>query len=148
MSVLTRLLGASAAVLVIVGCSETSETGPGDSVQIGFAGPGSASADSASADSTNIVRLESEALALVHNEGCDSVAQCRIAPVGAKPCGGPRFWITFCSLTTDSTALFRKLEELRIAEQAFNQAHGIISDCSVVSPPNLVVSAGSCRAAP
>lgn len=103
---------------------------------------------SQSSDSANIARLESEALALAHNEGCTTDDQCRVAPVGAKACGGPRYWITYCAASTDSAALFKKLEELRTAEESFNKEHGIISDCSIVGPPTPVVSAGVCRAGP
>ncbi|HEY9448718.1 MAG TPA: hypothetical protein VIQ60_03160 [Gemmatimonadaceae bacterium] len=143
MARVTQLVAALAAALTVAACSfsAANETGPADS-------SARAATSSTSSDSADLARLEREALALVHNDGCDSVAQCRVAPVGAKACGGPRYWITFCSTTTDSAALFRKLEELRVAEQAFNQAHGIISDCSIVGPPSLVVSAGVCRAGP
>ena len=143
MTRVTHIVAALAAALTVAACSLTAanETGPADS-------SARAASSSTSSDSANLTRLESEALALVHNDGCDSIAQCRVAPVGAKACGGPRYWVTFCSATTDSAALFQKLEELRVAEQAFNQAHGIISDCSIVGPPNLVVNAGVCRAGP
>ena len=141
MSGVTQLLATAAAALIIAGCSmtSTSATSPADSSE-------HATSSSVPSDSANIVRLESEALALVHTDGCPTVDQCRIAPVGAKACGGPRFWVTFCSLSTDSAALFRKLDELRTAEQSFNAAHAVISDCSVVVPPPTVVAiAGVCR---
>jgi hypothetical protein len=141
MTGVTRFLATTAAVLSIGGCSMT-PTGASRAAD----SSGRATSTSTPSDSANIVRLESEALALVHNDGCPTVDQCRIAPVGAKACGGPRFWITFCSLSTDSAALFRKLDELRTAEQNFNVAHGVISDCSVVVPPPTVVAiAGVCR---
>lgn len=135
-------LTAAVAALVLAGCSmtSTSDSGLGDSAS--SAASASASAES---DSATMIRLEREALALARTDGCDSVGGCRVAPVGAKACGGPRYWIPYCALSTDSAALFQKLGELRAAEQNFNQLHGVISDCSTVPAPSPAVSAGVCR---
>ncbi|HET7552975.1 MAG TPA: hypothetical protein VFK04_16900 [Gemmatimonadaceae bacterium] len=138
-----ELVAAVVASFAIAACSmsTTNDLGPGDTST-------SASSATSPSDSDQIAQLEREALALAHNDGCDSAAQCRVAPVGAKACGGPRYWITWCPASTDSAALFKKLDELRTAEQNFNQVHGVISDCSIVGPPTPVVSAGVCRAGP
>jgi hypothetical protein len=139
----TRAAATFAAVFTVAACSmsATNDVGPADT---------SASASSATppSDSVQIATLEREALELAHNDGCSTADQCRVAPVGAKACGGPRYWITWCPATTDSVALFRKLDELHAAEQNFNQVHGVISDCSIVGPPTPVVSAGVCKAGP
>ncbi|HET7620680.1 MAG TPA: hypothetical protein VFK39_02145 [Gemmatimonadaceae bacterium] len=132
-----------AATFAFAACSmsTTNDLGPADT---------SASASSATppSDSAQIASLEREALALAHNDGCSTADQCRVAPVGAKACGGPRYWITWCPATTDSAALFQKLDQLHTAEENYNQVHGVLSDCSIVGPPTPVVSAGVCRAAP
>lgn len=138
-----KLAAAFVASTVIAACSmsATNDMGPADT-------PTSTSSTAQPSDSEQIVLLEREALELVHNDGCDTADQCRVAPVGAKACGGPRYWVTYCPATTDSAALFHKLDELRTAEQKYNKAHGVISDCSIVGPPTPVVSAGVCRAGP
>src|SRR5688500_12640801 len=41
-------------------------------------------------DSSRVARLEREARAMVNASGCASTDQCRAAPVGERPCGGPR----------------------------------------------------------
>lgn len=136
-----KALVLTAAALMMAACSmtATNEAGRGDTTShTGFSG-------SDASDSARIDRLEREALALAITDGCTTADQCGVAPVGAKACGGPRFWITYCPVPTDTAALFQKLEELRTAEQAFNEAHGVISDCSVVPRPTPVVSAGVCR---
>jgi hypothetical protein len=97
-------------------------------------------------DTDTLARLEREARALAKSSGCTSSAECRTAPVGAKACGGPRYWLAYCAATTDSAALFRKLNELKAAEQAYNKAHGVVSDCSFAAPPPLQAVGGSCRA--
>lgn len=127
------------AIFTIAACSmnATNDVGPADT-------SASASSTTPESDTAELARLEREALALAHNDGCSTADQCRVAPVGAKACGGPRYWITWCPATTDSAELFQKLDELRTAEQNFNTVHGVISDCSIVGPPTPVVSAGVC----
>ena len=94
-----------------------------------------------------IQRLESEARALARSDGCQTAGECRTAPVGDRPCGGPRDYVVYCSRTTDSVALFRKLDDLARAERAYNVQEGLMSTCEFRMPPEVVLSAGACRAA-
>ena len=73
------------------------------------------------ADWGQIVALEDQAKALIKAGGCSSASQCRTAAVGSRACGGPRYYLVYCSLTTDSAALQRKLEAVAAAEQEYNQ---------------------------
>lgn len=97
-------------------------------------------------DQSQIARLETEARALAKSAGCENSGQCRTAPVGSRACGGPRLYLTYCSLTTDSAALFRKLRELERAEQKYNMEHGMASTCEMRMPPDVALVGGSCRA--
>lgn len=97
-------------------------------------------------DQAVLQRMETEARALAGIGGCTSGDQCRSAPVGVKACGGPRTHVVYCAATTDTVALFRKLDELRRAEEAFNQKYGIASNCAYVSPPGTELVGGTCRA--
>jgi len=90
-------------------------------------------------------RLEREAVALAKGDGCSSVDQCRSAPVGNRPCGGPRYYVPYCSLTTDSVALFAKLAELSKAESDYNRKSGMMSTCEMRMPSELAHVGGSCR---
>ena len=92
-----------------------------------------------------IARLEADARALVRFEGCAAASQCRTAPVGARPCGGPRTYLAYCAATTDSVALFKKLDELKAAETKFHQAAGLSGTCDFLMPPTVSAEAGSCR---
>ena len=94
-----------------------------------------------------IQRLEHEARTLARADGCTSGGECRAAPVGDRACGGPRTYIVYCARTTDSVALYRKLDELAAAERAYNQQQGGASTCEYRMPPRLVAGIGSCRAA-
>lgn len=90
-------------------------------------------------------RLEREAVALAQADGCASVAQCRSAPVGNRPCGGPRYYVPYCALTTDSAALFAKLAELARAESDYNRRNGLVSTCEMRTPGELAIAGGACR---
>jgi hypothetical protein len=68
--------------------------------------------------------------------------------MGAKACGGPKTYLPYCPLTTDTNALMRKLEELRVAEDEFNRKYGIMSDCAFVVEPSLTSANGTCQATP
>jgi hypothetical protein len=107
------------------------------------AGPALPAADT-STDPT-LHRLEREAIALAKADGCSSVEQCRSAPVGNRPCGGPRYHIAYCPLTTDSAALFRKLDQLAKAEGEYNTKNGFVSTCELRMPTELTLTGGVCR---
>jgi hypothetical protein len=89
-------------------------------------------------------RLEREARALATVEGCGQADQCRTAPLGSRPCGGPRAYLVYCPLKTDSAALFRKLEELARAEEAYNRKAGMVSTCEFRMPPTVDAVGGRC----
>ena len=99
-------------------------------------------------DKATVAKLEAEARALVKTEGCAGSGQCKAAPLGAKPCGGPRAYLVFCPLTTNELALTRKLDELRVAEERYNRESGLMSDCAMVTEPRVEAVNGICRAAP
>lgn len=107
--------------------------------------PGTASAEESAQQ--RIQRLEREARALARPNGCQAGADCRAAPVGHRPCGGPRTYLVYCARTTDSVALYRTLDELARAERAYNEQQGLVSTCEFRAPPRVVAIGGSCRAA-
>jgi hypothetical protein len=105
----------------------------------------------ATVQDTNVVeqqrltKLEREARALARVDGCDSVSQCRVAPLGWRSCGGPRDYVKYCAATTDTVALFRKLDELKAAEQEYNLRSGMMSTCEMRLPPKVSLRDRSCR---
>jgi len=107
--------------------------------------PASAQPGAQGADWSAIVRLEDQAKAIAKTSGCASVSECRTAPVGNRACGGPRYYIAYCATSTDSVALFRKLEEIAAAENAYNRKYQIVSTCEFRMPASLALSGGECR---
>jgi len=81
----------------------------------------------------------------VKADGCTSADQCRTAPVGNRACGGPRYYLVYCSRTTDSAALFAKLKAVADAENEFNTKYQIMSTCEFRMPPQVGLVAGACQ---
>jgi hypothetical protein len=95
-------------------------------------------------DRVVLARLEREARALVKLDGCSTAESCRTAPVGWRGCGGPRTYLVYCAATTDSLALYRKLDSLREAEIAYNHKGGLMSTCEIRMPPIVDARGGRC----
>lgn len=129
-------------VLSLVACSQ----GTNGAVPVGPGGGKFVFTGDQKADWAQIVALEDQAKALVKAEGCSSAAQCRTAPVGSRACGGPRYYLVYCAQTTDSVALFRKLDEVAAAEREFNTSYKIMSTCEFRMPPTVALTGGSCQA--
>jgi hypothetical protein len=139
-------------VLAAVGCS-TQSRAPDDtaSKSASSAPPSSAPSSSGTSDSASatskIAQLEADARALAKTTGCNSATECRTAPVGERACGGPRDYIVYCAATTDSVALFKKLDELKAAEIEFNKSSNAMSTCEFRMPPKTASIGGRCRPA-
>ncbi len=95
-----------------------------------------------------IEKLEGEAKSLAIVTGCTASQDCRSGPVGSRACGGPRYYLPYCAKSTDSAALFRKLDEIAKAEQAYNAKHQLVSTCEMRMPPTVEVTGGSCAVKP
>ena len=108
--------------------------------------PGAAAPAGGDAEPADIRRLEAEARALARTDGCSDAGQCAAAPVGDRPCGGPRTYLAYCRLTTDSVALFRKLDDLARREREYNQKAGLASTCEFRTPPTPTLAGGRCTA--
>jgi hypothetical protein len=138
----TRSICVFATVMVLASCSQGAPggapSGPdGDKIVL---------TGDQKADWAQIVAIENAAKALVKTDGCSSAGECRTAPVGSKACGGPRYYLVYCSRTTDSAALFRKLDAVAAAEREYNTRYKIVSTCEFRLPPQVALSGGSCQA--
>lgn len=124
-----------AAALVIVACARQEEPPAVDQRP----------SDNRQSDEARVRELEQQARALAKADGCDRAEQCAAAPMGAKACGGPRAYLVYCKATTDEAALMRVLDELKSAEQSYNRAAGIVSDCAITPQPEVRVEGRACE---
>jgi hypothetical protein len=99
------------------------------------------------ADRAQLVRLEERVRAIARTDGCAGGA-CDAIAVGAKACGGPRYYLAYCRTTTDVAALEATVAEIERFERLFNERYGVASTCDVVPRPDVVGSGGSCRLGP
>ena len=135
------------AVVISTGaCAPT--TTPVDGAQDSTPGTSTGVTGSQESDWKAIERLEGEAKSLAIVTGCTASEDCRSGPVGSRACGGPRYYLPYCAKSTDSAALFRKLDEVAKAEQAFNAKHQVMSTCEMRLPPTVEVAGGSCVTKP
>ena len=88
--------------------------------------------------------LMAQVRALAKTAGCATAGDCRALPVGRKACGGPRAYVVYCPASTDEAALQAKIGELDRADIEANR--GAVSDCMLVTEPDITVSGGQCRA--
>jgi hypothetical protein len=138
---LTRTVSALFAIsLLAIACSQST---PG-AVPGGPGGDQIILTGDQKADWEQVVALENQAKALLKADGCSSTGECRTAPVGSRACGGPRYYLVYCSRTTDSAALFRKLDAVAQAERDYNTRYNLASTCEFRMPPNVGLVAGSC----
>ncbi|HEY8165951.1 MAG TPA: hypothetical protein VIF83_10410 [Gemmatimonadaceae bacterium] len=110
--------------------------------------PGSNATASASqqSDWAAIEKLEQQAKGITKASGCSSSSDCRAAAVGSRACGGPRYYVTYCARSTDSAALYSKLDEVAAAEKAYNAKYQLVSTCEFRMPPTVESEGGVCTA--
>ena len=108
--------------------------------------PAQTPSENRTVDEARVRELEQQARALATAYSCDRADQCAVAPLGVKPCGGPRTYLVYCKATTDEAALVRALDELKRAEEAYNRAAGLMSDCSVAPQPAVRLEGRTCTA--
>jgi hypothetical protein len=142
----TRALPLSIAIVALLGACSRGAL-PGD--HAGDETPTAGNAESGTtrqADSAAIQQTEVQAKSIARIDGCTSSSDCRAAPVGSRGCGGPRYYLPYCAKTTDSAALFGKLDDVASPEQAYTAKNQIESTCELRLPPLVDASGGSSNA--
>ncbi len=86
-------------------------------------------------------------LGLIGPPACEATAECRTAPLGAKPCGGPGQYVIYSTRTTDSARLATALTTYNALAAADVAARGLVSDCRVVTPPAVACVESRCTTA-
>jgi hypothetical protein len=75
---------------------------------------------------------------LVGKAECDNQTQCKVAGIGAKPCGGPDGYIAYSNKSTDVAALRTAVEAQSKAQAMENQKRGLASNCMFAPEPTAV----------
>ena len=81
---------------------------------------------------------------LTSDLSCDSDQQCGVIKYGHKPCGGPMAYKLYSSKNTDVKKLEDLADEYFNLTQEYNERNQLNSDCSLVSPPEVMCN-GICQ---
>ena len=107
-------------------------------------GPKTSDTSRPAAESQSLDSLRATVMRLIGEPVATSMAQCRLIPFGAKPCGGPWTHLVYSTGVTDSAELARAVAAYTSRETQLNQELGRASDCQVVTPPRIAYVDGQC----
>lgn len=71
---------------------------------------------------------------MANNKHCQDPNEFAYAPLGSKPCGGPKSYIVY-SKKIDTKNFLNKLSQYNMAEDNYNKRWGLQSDCAVAPVP-------------
>ncbi len=115
---------------------QTGDEGAGAAPAAGAAAPGAAAGDT-------LARIRE----LIGQASCTEAAQCRVLPIGARPCGGPESYLAWSSAHSSASQLQQLAERYKQQREAYNAANQRISDCRAIAPPLATCRAGQCELA-
>lgn len=131
------------AILFMLACATSAacSTRAGDPPAAGPAQPPKAAAPAPVGGAETLGQMRT----LIGAAECSSDNQCRVLPVGARPCGGPASYLAWSSAKTDGAQLQALAERHKAEQQADNMATGRISTCIALAPPAVACRAGTCQ---
>jgi hypothetical protein len=89
-------------------------------------------------------QLEKEISKLVKTSPCSSKADCGVAEVGVKPCGGPWSYKIYSKKNVRSKSLEKKVAEFNALDKSLNEKEELMSDCSVEMQPEVACVKNAC----
>jgi len=72
---------------------------------------------------------------LTSDKGCDSDQQCKVLPVGARPCGGPDSFMVYSVAQTDEKMLQFTADRYQQLKRKQNDKLGLVSTCQMLMEP-------------
>ena len=104
-------------------------------------------ASSLSPDGSGLA-LHAQVQQLIGRAACDSAAQCRTLPLGARACGGPESYVAWSVLGTNQAALQRAADRYGQWQAQQQARSGMMSICMVEIDPGAVCSRSATTAQP
>ncbi|MFH2052891.1 MAG: hypothetical protein ABIK96_10545 [bacterium] len=96
------------------------------------------------ADRARLAAMEAAIDDFIGEPLCGDASECRAAPFGAKPCGGPWTYKVFNATAVDTVVLYEMIAEYDAYNEVLNQRYGWNSDCMFVEAPALDCLDGRC----
>lgn len=76
------------------------------------------------------------------------LSQCRMLEVGARPCGGPEYYIAYSTENVDQDTIETMAAEYTELRRWLNEEQQMMGTCEVIPEPKLSLQGGVCRALP
>lgn len=96
-------------------------------------------------DQQKLDMLYEEILSMIQNKSCTTDSgSCKVIGVGAKACGGPTGFLIYHAGNIDEGLLIEKVKEYNQKQGDYNIQHGVVSDCSVLTEPQIGCVDGKC----
>ncbi|KQT23914.1 hypothetical protein ASG22_07765 [Chryseobacterium sp. Leaf405] len=92
--------------------------------------------DSQKYEQAQIDKIKASIEAEIAKEKCTNASDWTFAPMGAKACGGPQFYIAYPKKL--ETTILTKINDYTEKVKAFNQKYQVVSDCMMIMPPTAV----------
>jgi hypothetical protein len=108
--------------------------------------PDTLTPDTLTSDTLTSDTVQESIVRQVGTAACSSPAVCRTLPLGSKPCGGPRRYLVYSLDVTDSARLAADAARYNQAEARRNREEGLVSDCSMLLPPQVSCVSRKCVA--
>ncbi|MDQ0592901.1 hypothetical protein QFZ37_001270 [Chryseobacterium ginsenosidimutans] len=87
-------------------------------------------------DQAQLDKLKASIESEISKEKCTDANEWTFAPMGAKACGGPQFYIAYPKKT--EATILSKINDYTEKVKAFNQKYQITSDCMMIIPPTSI----------
>jgi hypothetical protein len=75
-------------------------------------------------------------------------AQCLLAAIGVRPCGGPREYVAYSVAETDSAELAALIAVYDRMDRERNEREGLVSTCELLAMPYTALDSGRCITTP
>jgi hypothetical protein len=83
----------------------------------------------------DLAKLRAEIDALIGAGRCMNLVQCRVAPLGSKPCGGPAEYLVYSWISTDKVALETRIAEYNFLQEDLQRKDAAAGACVVTPEP-------------
>jgi len=93
---------------------------------------------------TTLEAARAEIDSLIGTPAASTLAECRLAALGVRPCGGPRTYLAYSLTQTDSAALAALVAVYDQLDRERNEREGLVSTCELMLPPELALEGGRC----
>lgn len=121
-------------------------TGGAGTGQAGAQNTAGARSDERKEDETELSRLREATLRLADDTlACAADDECAALPIGKKACGGAWEYRAYSTTSPNAGDLVTLANNLEKAEDEFNRAYNVGSDCSYVVEPDVGCREGRCE---